>query len=369
MNPETPDEATYAVPEFERKYRNIAFWAIAAVTVVAAAIVVAPFLGAIMWAAVFSVLMWPIYRRCRARFSENVSSGITVMATVALILVPIGLIGLMLYAQISGFAATLRAEAPTGQEPFSVVQVLRSVDWNLRPLTDRLGSDFRLETWYEQNRERIAEGVRGPISQAAFATGYTVFTLVIALLTMFFMLRDGRRLLEPTLQLIPLPREESVAILERMRATIQAVFIGVVLVAVVQGTLAGITYWLVGAPAPVVWGAATVVLCVFPLLGAPVVYVPIALLLFARGDWPQALVLLGVGFGVISLIDNLLRPFVIGARADLHPMAIFFSLLGGVLALGPVGIMAGPALLTLILALVEIVRRRRALTDPAALAA
>jgi predicted PurR-regulated permease PerM len=158
--------------------------------------------------------------------------------------------------------------------------------------------------------------------------------------------------------LVPLPRDRAEEILVKMSQTIHAVFVGVVMVAVVQGTIAGLAYWALGVPSPLVWFVATTVLCAIPLLGAPLIYIPLSLLLMARGDVWQGVVLLAIGFGLVSQIDNILKPWVIGARTNLHPMAIFFSLLGGVFALGPVGIMAGPVLLTLLLALQDIVRER-----------
>jgi predicted PurR-regulated permease PerM len=179
------------------------------------------------------------------------------------------------------------------------------------------------------------------------------------------MLRDGERLREPALELIPLERAKAEDVLSKMSQTIHAVFIGVVLVALIQGTISGVAYVVCGVPSPLVWFVATTVLCAIPLLGAPLIYVPMALLLLSQGKTPQAIGLLVVGFGVVSQVDNLLRPFVIGARVNLHPMAIFFSLLGGVLALGPVGIMAGPVLLTILLALQDIIREKNRDAEPA----
>jgi predicted PurR-regulated permease PerM len=113
-----------------------------------------------------------------------------------------------------------------------------------------------------------------------------------------------------------------------------------------------------------------------PLLGAPMVYVPVSLFLLANGHWVQAVILLAFGFGIVSNIDNFLRPLFIGSKTNLPYMAIFFSLLGGVFAFGPVGIMAGPVIMTLMLSLIEIVRRNRQETaseepgsDPAPLVA
>jgi predicted PurR-regulated permease PerM len=130
------------------------------------------------------------------------------------------------------------------------------------------------------------------------------------------------------------------------------------LVAIIQGTIMGITYALAGAPNALLLGVLSVILCIIPLLGAPVLYIPSGLIMLANGNTAGAFAVLGVGFLVVSQIDNLLKPFFIGGRANLHPMATFFSILGGVLLFGAVGVMAGPMLLTILIALQHIVRER-----------
>lgn len=352
-----------ATQDFDRKYPFVAFWILAGLALVGAALLVAPFMGAILWAVVLSVLMQPFYARRQRRWGDNLAATLTVLTTLVLIVVPMIAVGGMLYLQVAGQMQSLQAAAPTQSQMPAFQQVLVNVDTSLAPLFQRFGTDFSLVNWYAENHDSIIRQITGPVGQAAFATGYTLFTMVIALLTMFFMLRDGHRLREPALDLIPLPRDTSIQILTRMRDTIFAVFVGVVFVAMIQGTLAGLLYWAVGVPSPLLWGLATIVLCAVPLLGAPIIYVPMAILLAAQGRWVEAGILLGVGFLIISQIDNLLRPFFIGARTNLHPMGVFFSLLGGILVMGPIGLMAGPVLLTILIGLSEVIITRRKLMD------
>ncbi|HRJ27259.1 MAG TPA: AI-2E family transporter [Fimbriimonadaceae bacterium] len=345
--------------QFHRRYLSIAFWTLSGLALVATGFLLAPFFGALMWAAVLSVLLAPVYRRLRKRFGENFSSGLTVLVALFVVVIPLGLIGGLLGLQVSGFVNEMNASAPAGSNGNFVDEVVKSVDDRLAPVLEKANSDFKFSEWFETNKKEIIERATGPITQAAISTVVTLLTLVIALLTMFFMLRDGHRLLEPALDLIPLPRDSSMAILIKMAETIRAVFIGVVLVAIIQGSIAGILYFAVGAPQPFLCMIATMVLCAIPLLGSPIIYGPVSLILLAQGKTTQGLILLFGGLIIVSNIDNILRPFFIGARTNLHPMAVFFALLGGVLAMGPIGIMAGPVLLTILLALQEIVRERR----------
>lgn len=344
---------------FRQKYDGVAFGVLLALVLVAGAWLVLRFVPALLWATVLAVLMRPIHRRFEARYSPNVAATFSTLTTIALVGIPLALVGTVLSLQLAASSRQLAATNPNGSGELTISSVVEQIDSTIHPILQQLGAaDFKLKTYLEENRESLVKAATNFAGTAARATFETLFTLVVAFLTLFFMLRDGERLREPALDLIPLPREKAADVLQRMAQTIHAVFIGVVLVALIQGTIAGIAYVACGVPSPLVWFVATTVLCAIPLLGAPLIYVPMAILLFSQGKIGQAVALLIVGFGVVSQVDNILRPFVIGARVNLHPMAIFFSLLGGVLALGPVGIMAGPVLLTLLLALQDIVRER-----------
>ncbi len=345
--------------DFNHRYHNLAFWVVAGLTLVGSAILLGPFFSAIMWAIVLSVLLNPVYRRFQKRFSSSVSSGLTVITALMVVVLPLALIGILLGVQVNGFVQDVKNSAPVGHTGFSANDITERLDSAAAPLLERLHSDFKFEVWYAENKDSLVNSIRGPITKAVMSTFTTLFTLVIALLTMFFILRDSHKLKEPALELIPLPHELSLRIFHRMAETIRAVFVGVVLVAIIQGVISGIAYFIVGAPSPFLCTIATMVLCAIPLIGAPVIYVPVAIILLSQGKTWQGVTLLLVGLLLVSQIDNILRPFFIGARTALHPMAVFFALLGGVLALGPIGIMAGPVLLTLLLAIQDIVRERR----------
>jgi predicted PurR-regulated permease PerM len=234
----------------------------------------------------------------------------------------------------------------------------------VQPLFQQFGvTNVNLKEILVQNQESIAKNLSGPLANGLKSFAVTIVTLIISLLTTFFMIRDSHHMLEPVTDLIPLPREETRNILSRMAATVRSVFIAVVVVALIQGTVMGIAYLITGVEGWLVWTLITTVLCMIPLLGSPVVILPISVSLFLQGKIWQGCVVLGIGFGIVTQIDNFLRPIFISGETKIHPMAIFFSLLGGVLVLGPVGLMAGPMLLTLILAFVDVARVRKRLEE------
>lgn len=345
---------------FDRQFRHVVFWCAAAAVLVLTWLVLQPLLPALLWAIVLSVLMRPVYVRFRTRWSESGSALAAVFTAFAAIIIPLGLVGALLFIQVNELSHNLTSTAQPGENAFTIEHIAVRLDEAVRPLLERVGSNFSVSDYVAKNREELIRSVRGPIANATigFATG--VFQVIIALLTMFFMLRDSHRMKVAALEVIPLPTEKSEAILDRIVGTMRAVFVGIILVALAQGSLAGIAYWVAGVPEPLIWTAATMVLCAIPLLGSPIIYIPMSLLLMSQGKIWNGIFLLAFGLIVVSNLDNILRPFVIGARTGIHPIGLFFSLLGGIFVMGPIGIMGGPVLLTFALALVDIIRERRA---------
>ena len=348
--------------QIEQGNGRIVFWLITIALLVAGAILLGPFIPALLWATVLSVLLHPYYKRLRKRFNETWSALGATLLTAFVIVIP--LLGLATIAgvEIYSFATQLTMESQDGK--LTLGEIAAKFDQFLEPWLQRVGlGDFTLSTWIDENKEDIINAVTGPAIMGLKRLVITVVTLVIALLTMFFMLRDGHRLLEPVSEIVPLPKERCLAIIQRMGSTIRSVFISVVGVAVIQGLICGLLYWILDVPSPAAWMALTVVAAMIPLLGAPIVYIPAALFLFLNDRPGQALILVLIGFFVVSQIDNLLRPVFISMGSKLHTMAIFFSLLGGILALGPIGLMAGPMLLTLILGMLDVLRERRRIAE------
>ena len=351
-----------ASENFAPRYRQTVFWVLAATVLVGCLAILMPFFPAILWAVVLSVLMYPIYRRFNERFSKikilgesrapTVASFAAVGSTILIVMLPLLVIGIGLFAQLGGVSSSLAGET----EKPSFESVLSQLDSAIQPFVDKVGGEFSIKQYVMTHQQELAQSLRAPIAKFAGQAGFTILTIVIALLTMFFMLRDGENLRKPALELVPLPPAKTNEILGRVSETIRAVFIGTVLVALVQGAIMGITFVAAGVPNSLLLGVACAVMAIIPLLGTPVIYIPVAALLLAQGKTWQGFVVLGVGFLIVSQVDNVLKPFLIGGRTNLHPMAIFFSILGGVLLIGPIGVMAGPMLLTILLALIEVMR-------------
>ncbi len=345
-----------------RNYRGIAFAVITLLLVFVASQMVLPFLPALLWASVLSILTYPVYLKANERLSKNrflqdgrsesVASLVVTLGTLFLICIPFIVIGVGLFLQVGGMSTQFNADAVT------LDSMLVRADEIIKPLAQKLGADtFSIAAYVKEHKTELMQGMRQPLQKFAGQAGFTLLTLIFALLTQFFMLRDAHRLVRPAIELSPLPEVRTLEVLAKVVATVKAVFVGTVLVAIIQGLVIGVTYGLVGVPNALLLGVVSAILCIIPLLGAPVIYIPVGLFLLSQGKTTEALIVLGVGFVIVSQIDNVVKPFLIGGQVNLHPMAIFFSILGGIVVIGPIGVMAGPMILTILIALQDVVRQ------------
>ena len=340
------------------------FLIICAIVIGLSVTILLPFLSAILWGTTLSVLTYSWYDKTRRKYELIRESGRTgfvgkiavfgdslaairsTLLTLVVICLPFILVGGLAVAQIS--PALKEMQGTQGYE------VTDRIDKSLHPILDKVGlHEFHVKDWWSENSEEIVKSLRQPASGVAKQAGLTVFTMVVALLSMFFFQRDGKSLKKPFLEFSGLPVDVGEEIFVKVQKTIKAVFSGSVMVAMIQGVIMGITYALLGVPNSALLGFISVVLCIVPLLGAPIIYIPVGLLFLAQGDFTKAAVVMGVGFLIVSQIDNLLKPYLIGNQVQLHPLAIFFFVLGGISLFGPIGLMVGPMILTLFLALVD----------------
>src|SRR5690606_38803897 len=171
--------------------------------------------------------------------------------------------------------------------------------------------------------------------------------------TMYYLFRDGQKLYVALSAALPLRGRTMNAIFQRIREVIGASVYGVFVIAVIQGSLGGLAFWFIGLPSAVVWSLVMTFLSLIPLAGAFVVWVPVAIYLAVIGSWGAAIGLTLWGALVIGLVDNFLRPKLVGEKAKLHELFIFFSVLGGLQVFGILGLFLGPVILAITLALFD----------------
>ncbi len=312
-----------------------------------------PFLNVLLWATVLTVVFYPMHRRIVARLhGRSSAAAASTVLVIVLILLPVTSLTVAVVRELSGVATRLNSapnllsdSSPAMHWLFSHVDQYVHVD---RAAAQQFISS-RMQAWgamLASSTLVVVGGVVGAIVQ----TGLVVFT-------MFYLFRDGDRLGYALSEMLPLERVQTSEIAARTRDVIGATVYGVMVIALIQGTLGTIIFWALGLPSPLLWGVVMFFLSMIPFAGSFLVWAPAAVYLALAGSFVRAAVLVGWGMMVIGTIDNFLSPRLVGKRARLHPLLIFFAVLGGLQLFGVLGLVLGPVVVAITLALVEMVRQ------------
>ena len=339
------------------RYRKVGFGVACVVLAIVAFYILLPFWQALAWGISLAILVHPIFTRLSRKLHRNVAAAITTVLTMLFIVGPIMAIGFALIGETNHLIGELKANATVAGGEFSFTAIVQNANAQIAPLAkDYLGiQNFDLKETIVKvlNPDSIA----GSAPQLAKTVVHILLTFVFALLLLFFLLKDGPKMREPSLDLIPLERHKAEQLLDSIYDTVHATFIGVVLISLINGIAIGFTFALLGLPAALLFGIVTALLSFIPIAGAPLVYIPTAAILAYSGQWGEAAVVIAVGSLFVSLtIDKIYRSVLIGSKINLHPMAVFFSLLGGIFTLGPVGMIVGPVVLIVLIAALDVFR-------------
>jgi len=258
-------------------------------------------------------------------------------------------------------------------ETVSLVQSVRSLmdeegkqEWLAKPWVQQLLSwwnmvSFRLMDFKINWKEMLVQGAQSSstflVTQVkGIAQNVLSFTInfIIALFTLFFVLRDGAEFLSRVQRLLPMDREHQERLLRNIVDAVTAVVHGSLVVAMVQGLLAGLAYWVLGVPFAVLWGVITAFAALLPFGGTTLVTIPASLYLFLQGNNVKGIIMLIWCLGVVVMIDNVLKPLFIGSRIKLPMLFLFFGILGGLAVFGALGLILGPVLFALLAVLLDL---------------
>ena len=335
--------------------RQLPFWGLVGVTVLTVFFcyqLVQPFLSALLWAVAFAVLANPFYQwLCRRLRLRWLAAGVSV-AVVALVLV---LPTVALAPKLAGDAAAAVN---------SVSRSLETGGW--RETVARVKVLDSAVAWVEANvdfREVARESARivtTGVSSVVKGSVTGLVQLVVSGFLLFYLFRDQDEALAALRSLLPITAAEADMLFHRFSDTVYAILYGKVFTAASQGALGGLGFWILGLPAPWFWGAVMGVLSFLPLVGASIVWGPAAVFLTLDGHFGRALVLVLWGVVVIAPIEGFLYPIMVGHRLKLHNALVVVAVLGGLVALGPVGLVVGPAMLALAVGLLSLWKDRLA---------
>jgi len=318
-----------------------------------------PFLGAIATAAILDVVFYPVYARLRRRFGDRKgpAAGVTVLLVVVCVILPFLAMLIVFTRQALQFYDFVSAKAQDG----TLDQVFKLHDWDA------------LQAWLAQhapwldtralNLKSILVGAFEKISSVGVGIGSslvanvlgTIVSFAVTLFSLFFFLIDGSRFARWLSALSPLTEEHERLLADTFIGFTKSSVLGSGLIAIAQGLLGGIAFWGVGLRG-VLWGFVMTFMSLVPLVGTAAVWIPAGLVLLVLGKVGSAIFLFVYGTLVISGADNVIRLLVVKGPRRMHPLLLFFAILGGLKYIGPLGIVLGPVVLAMILTFLEFYR-------------
>lgn len=316
-----------------------------------------PFLLVFAVAACVAILLGPVQRRLAAGLGgrPSVAAALLVLFTTIVILVPVLISLFLLTRQLALFLDWIRTQPLLGPQ-------------ELQRLWEQLPQRYPgLRHWIVWLQAQVTPAVSNGIAELAGGANalltnvlgrvtLAVVDLVLFLLMLFFLLRDGGRLKAELRPISPFSEEQEGQIFDHLERTIIGALQAVVVVPLVQGILAGIGFMLFGVPSPFVWGTAVILAATVPVVGSPLGWLPACAYLLLQGRTGAALGLLAYCTVIVSGSDNVVKPLILRGSARIHPLLGFLSIVGGVLAFGVFGFLIGPVVLSLVLSAIRIYR-------------
>ena len=314
------------------------------------------FYGAILWGVVIAIMFAPLYRRLLRKIPQRPTLAAVAMIVLVVMIVILPLI--MIAASLTQQAAVVFAKVQSGELNFVKLfqQILDALPQWVTSVLDRFGV-ASLGGMQEKISAGLIKGSQQIASQALNIGQSTLEFMVnvaIMLYLLFFLFRDGNALSWRIKDAIPLRAELRDALLEKFTVVIRATVKGSLLVAMAQGALGGVIFWILGINAALLWAVLMAFLSLLPAVGAGLVWMPVALYLLATGSFFQGVILIAYGFLVIGLVDNLLRPMLVGKDTKLPDYVVLISTLGGIEAFGLNGIVIGPVIAAMFIAVWDI---------------
>ena len=327
-----------------RAMQKASFLLVLALTTIAFFWLIASFLMPVFWAAVLATIFFPVQRRYVARFGgrRSLAAIATLLTIVAVVVLPLALVGVAVTGEALQLAEQIKSGAIDLKAPLRYLERMMPVATDF---LDRFGLHVDGLT---ERLSTAALGISQIIAAGALGIGQDILNVTalffVMLYILFFFLRDGSQLVATLIRVLPLGDARERQLLAKFGEVSLATIKGTLVVGVVQGAIGGILFWALGLPAPVFWGAVMAVFSVLPAVGPGLVWAPAAIILLALGAYVKAIILIAGGVIVIGLVDNVLRPPLVGRDTQMPDYLVLLATLGGIAVFGISGFVIGPVI-------------------------
>ncbi|MCJ7547787.1 MAG: AI-2E family transporter [Deltaproteobacteria bacterium] len=321
--------------------------------------ILSPFFSIFAWAAILTIIFYPLFKIVNRLYgNRRVWAALTMtIAVIIAIIIPAGFLLNIVAKELLDIYQYCEQLIKEGKHItfFQGLQQIGLVQ-RLTELLDRYFdlSQIDLETFLLDNLQKLNMYVAGQAPKFIKGISAIILKFLLMTVTLFFFFKDGEEVLTKIKALIPLTAKERDNILKKVVEMIQATIYGGIVVALVQGGMGTLGFVIVGLGAPLFWGTVMALLSFMHIVGPFMVWVPATVFLLIQGAYAKAAILGIWGAILVSLSDNFLRPIIISGRTQVHPLLVFFSTLGGLYVFGLVGFIAGPLVITICLAIIDI---------------
>jgi predicted PurR-regulated permease PerM len=320
--------------------------------------IVRPFAVPLLWAAFIAFLFYPIHVRLSRRLGNRPQASALLLTVLVFILLigPLTALSAAFAAQAGDLLqfvqSTVADQARSNVSRLSAVPGLGTV---LQWLEDTGIDTTQLRGWFSSSARSVLQALASLGGKVFLGAIGTVVGFVLMMFVLFFFLRDGGEMWNTVRALIPMSEPSKQRLFDHLAAVTRAIVYGSGMTALLQGTLVAIAFALVGLPSPIVFGVITALAALLPFAGSGLVWIPAAIVLAAQQRWGAALFIVLWGALLVSLVDNFIRPMLVSGRAEVGTLTVFIGVLGGMSAFGAIGLVLGPVVLALILALLRFI--------------
>lgn len=307
--------------------------------------VLQPFIMSVFWAVVLAILLYPLFLMLKRDLKQpSLAAAVSMVIGTLVICVPLYFVGALAVKE----GVALYQNASVGGLDLSRLTT--------NPLVSQVltfsGTDAATaEAWITEQLSRLGQIVGAQALSLSLATLSAILSIGVMLYLLFFFLRDGEKLTGYLQRIIPLGDVREKLLFTRFASTTRAVVKGTLIVSIVQGIIGAILFWIAGIHSPALWGAVMALVATIPAIGPFIVWLPAGVLLLAAGQIWQGLVVILGGMFIIGLVDNLLRPILVGRDTEMPDALVLLAILGGIATFGMAGIIIGPVIAALFLSI------------------
>jgi predicted PurR-regulated permease PerM len=298
-----------------------------------------PFLAALGWAAILVIFFYPMHRRLERKLSARKAAALSTLAVTILLIAPAIFVTTLFVREAVSISRGVQHSLVEERAPM----LAKKWAWIAQHIPG-LDPNANVAEMVEQGVQKEAGFLAERLGTVLRNIAAFIFDLFVMIFAMFYMFRDGDQIIRGVRSILPFDAEHRDAMMKQTADLISASVTTSLILAAIQGVIGGLGFALVKLPAPLFWGVAMAFFSLVPVVGSGLIFVPAALWLGFTGHWGPAILLLLICAGVSTIVDNVLRPLLLGGRTELSGLVIFISVVGGVGLFGMLGLVLGPIL-------------------------